>query len=453
MSKQQISITRASAHNLKGVSCVIPHGVLCCLTGVSGSGKSSLAFDTLFVEGQRRYVQSLSHQAKRIIGNLPKPDVESISGLTPTIAIEQKTSGGSPRSTIGTLTEIHDYLRVLYARISIPYCPLSGEPLVAISQQEILDGIFARYTGRNLIILSPLIKNKKGELKEDLQHLEHKGYSRVRLDGVISRISDIEAVEPTSAHDLDVVVDRLKIHDENRHRIIESTKTALDVGKGLLLLVDAERGEEELLSEHAYSKASGKSYPPLEPNDFSFNSPTGMCPACQGLGFTWTGNDRAAKSKHHIRQMEEMRGISVCHTCSGSRLKSYPAAARLRGLTIHKLSLKTVDEALFFFRDFTLPPQLAFAEESVAQVKSRLSFLHSVGLGYLTLDRQTATLSGGEFQRARLASQMGSSLVGITYILDEPSIGLHPHDNARLIESLQELKRRTPSSSSNMMSR
>jgi excinuclease ABC subunit A len=535
MSKQQLSISKASVHNLKGVSCEIPHGVLCCFTGVSGSGKSSLAFDTIFVEGQRRYVQSLSHQAKRVVGNLPKPEVESISGLTPTIAIEQKTSRGSPRSTVGTLTEIYDYVRVLFARIATPCCPISGEPLIAISQQEMINGIFSRYSNRNSIILAPYVRKKKGELKEELQDLERRGYSRVRLDGSICRISDIGEVEPSAIHDLDVVIDRLKIHDENRQRIIESIKTALEIGKGLIALLDVETNEEELLSEHAYSKASGISYPPLEPNDFSFNTPSGMCPECQGLGechefildriidekksiaedccsiagsyqtvhyrnlydnlsslfhfsvdmpwkdlpqearqillygtkqrwtrmvfinpntgSTWVDNVQwrgilheakkkyhAAKSERYKRQMEEVMRLSICPECKGCRLKSYPAAAKLQGLTIQELTSKTIDEALPFFNNFALTQQQAFAEESIAQIKSRLAFLQKVGLGYLTLDRQTTTLSGGEFQRVRLASQMGSSLVGITYILDEPSIGLHPKDNDQLIRSLQDLK-------------
>ena len=537
MPKHQISITKASVHNLKGVSAVIPHETLCCLTGVSGSGKSSFAFDTIFVEGQRRYVQSLSHQAKRIIGNLPKPDVEDISGLTPTIAIEQKTSGGSPRSTVATLTEIYDYLRVLYARLAIPYCPISGNPLVAISRREIIEGIFARYTGHTLMILSPWVKKKKGALKEDLRDLEHKGYARIRLDGIVSRIADIKEVEPTATHDIDIVVDRLKIHEENRQRIVESTQTALEAGGGLVILVDAESEEEELLSEHAYSAVSGKSYPPLEPHDFSFNSPTGMCPECQGLGechefildkilnpsksmaddccciatsyqtvlhrniydnlsalfhfsidtrwkdltadarrvllygterrwtrmvfinpntgATWVDNIQwrgilyeakkkyhAAKSERYKRQMEEYMRLSLCHECKGSRLTAYPSAARLRGMSIQELSSTTIDDALSFFSSFSLTPNEAFAKEIISQVLSRLSFLQKVGLGYLTLDRMTSTLSGGEFQRVRLASQMGSSLVGITYVLDEPSIGLHPHDNEKLIEALQELKRR-----------
>lgn len=537
MSKHQLVISKASVHNLKSVSCVIPHGTLCCLTGVSGSGKSSFAFDTVFVEGQRRYVQSLSHQAKRIIGSLPKPEVESISGLTPTIAIEQKTTGGSPRSTVATLTEIHDYLRVLYARLAVPYCPESGTPLVAISRNKILERIFSRYSERQLMILAPYVKRKKGALKEDLQDLEHKGYSRVRLDRAITRISDIHDIDPNAFHDIDIVVDRLNINEAHRQRIKESTFTALEAGKGVIILFDSEDGGEELLSEHAYSQATEKSYPPLEPNDFSFNNPSGMCSQCQGLGecheflldsiidpqksiaqdccciagsyqtihyrniyenlaslfhfsvrtawkdltkeaqhillygagnrwvrmvfinpntgSTWTDNVQwkgilhEAKKKYHTaksaqykRQMEEYMRLSTCKACRGSRLQPYPSAARLQECTIHELCSKPIDEVYDFFCSLKLPSHQAFAEESIRQVRSRLAFLKTVGLGYLSLERQTTTLSGGEFQRVRLASQMGSSLVGITYVLDEPSIGLHPHDNEKLVESLQELRNR-----------
>lgn len=534
---KQITISNATVHNLKGVSCVIPHGTLCCLTGVSGSGKSSLAFDTIFVEGQRRYVQSLSHQAKRIIGSLPKPEVEAIEGLTPTIAIEQKRAGGSPRSTVGTLTEIYDYLRVLYARLATPYCPISHEPLTSISRQEIIDTILNRYVGRSILMLAPAVRQKKGELKDDLQALERKGYSRVRLDGLITRISDIESVDKSSSHTMDVVVDRLKIIEENRKRIIESASNALEIGHGVVIIVDAESEDEELFSENAYSKASGTSYPPLEPSDFTFNSPSGMCEECQGLGeryefilnkiidetksiaedccsiagsyktvmnrnifdnlaslynfsvhtpwsklsekaqqvllngtdrrwvrmvfinpntgATWTDNVQwkgilyeakkkyqNAKSERYKRQMEEYMHLSICHACHGSRLKPYPAASRLNGLTIHELTEKSIDEVALFFQNFVLSPRFSYAEEAISQVRSRLSFLQKVGLGYLSLGRPTTTLSGGEFQRVRLASQIGSCLAGITYVLDEPSIGLHPEDNERLIESLLELKKR-----------
>ena len=537
MQKQQIVITKASTHNLKQISCTIPHGTLCCLTGVSGSGKSSLAFDTIFVEGQRRYVQSLSHQAKRIIGNLPKPDVESIEGLTPTIAIEQRASRGSPRSTVGTLTEIYEYMRVLFARLAIPHCPISHEPVVGMSRTEIIDQVLLRYAGQSVTILSPWIKQKKGELKDDLQQLERKGFSRVRLDGIVTRISEIQSVDPAASHDIDIVVDRLTIHEDNRQRITESTQTALDASSGMIIVLNNETAEEELLSEHAYSALSKKSYPPLEPYDFSSNNPSGMCPECQGLGechefilenlidenkslaedccsiagsyqtvwhrnvydslsslynfsvhtpwkelpapikklllygterrwtrmvfinpntgatwsdiVQWRGIVNEAKKKYleaksdsYKQQMEQQMRLSICPACQASRLRPYPSAAKLYGCTWQELTEKTVDDTLSFFQAVNFSKDLFFAKELVDQVASRLRFLQQVGLGYLSLSRQSTTLSGGEFQRVRLASQIGSSLTGITYVLDEPSIGLHPADNERLIEALLELRNR-----------
>ncbi len=436
MSNHQISVTKASVHNLKGINAVIPHGVLCCLTGVSGSGKSSFAFDTLCVEGQRRYVLSLSHQAKRIIGNLPKPDVESISGLTPTIAIEQKTSGGSPRSTVATMTEIHDYLRVLYARLAIPHCPESGKPLVAISRKQIIEELFSCYAGKALILLAPIAKKKRGTLHDEVQKLAQKGFSRVRLDDLITPIDEIGDVDPAASHDLDVVVDRVKVCEENRQRLIESSHTALEVGKGLISVIDTD-GEEKLFSEYAYSDVSGRSYPPLEPNNFSYNSPAGMCPECQGLGECHERRGARAKGKRGSHGP-----LSACPKCHGSRLQAYASAARFRGMRLQELVSKTIDEALAWIQAIVLTPQEAFAKETISQIQSRLSFLQRVGLGYVTLDRKATTLSGGEFQRLRLASHMGGSLVGITYVLDEPSIGLHPHDNEKLIASLIELKHR-----------
>ena len=419
---QKIEIKNAATHNLKRVSCEIPHGTLCCLTGVSGSGKSSLAFDTLFIEGQRRFVQSLSPQAKRIIGSLPKPDVEAIEGLTPTIAIEQKRVGGSVRSTVGTITEIDDYLRLLFARLGIPHCPESGQPLVAMSRQEIIDAVLGRYQGTSILLLTPIVKRKRGGLVEELRDLERKGYSRVRLDGTMSRIEEVGDIDPTTTHTLDVVIDRLTIRAELSNRIIESVTAALDLGKGLLIVVNTTTNTEELLSEHAYSQATERSYPRLEPNDFSPNTFAGMCETCQGIG--------------------TLEDEKLCPSCKGGRLKPYPSATKLRGLTWQQLSGKTIDEAITFFSDLTLSPNELFAQEAINQVRARLYFLSTVGLGYMTLDRRSGTLSGGEAQRVHLASQVGNNLVGITYVLDEPSIGLHPTDNQRLIDSLQELRDR-----------
>ena len=414
----KIDIKNAKTHNLHGVSCEIPHGVLCCLTGVSGSGKSSLAFDTLFVEGQRRFVQSLSPQAKRIIGSLPKPDVDAIEGLTPTIAIEQKRAGGSARSTVGTITEIDDYLRLLYARLAVPHCPKSGQPLAAMSRQEIFSTIDSRYQGKHVLLLAPIIRHRRGALTDELRDLERKGFSRVRLDGTVHRLEEINDIDPSVHHTLDVVVDRLVIRADQKERLTESASTALTIGKGLLSIINDDAGGENLFSEYAYSSATQTAYPALEPEDFSPNTFAGMCERCQGLGL--------------------LEDETCCPSCKGGRLKPYPSAAKLHGVTWNELSSKTVDEAALFFSGFGE----TFATEAVDQIRSRLRFLSDVGLGYLTLNRRSGTLSGGEAQRVHLASQIGTNLVGITYVLDEPSIGLHPVDNKRLINSLLELRDR-----------
>ena len=418
--KNKIEIKNATTHNLQRVSCEIPHGVLCCLTGVSGSGKSSLAFDTLFVEGQRRFVQSLSPQAKRVIGSLPKPDVEAIEGLTPTIAIEQKKAGGSIRSTVGTITEIDDYLRLLFARLSIPHCPKSGQPLTAMSRQEIISALLSRYQGTSVQLLSPVIKRKRSALTDELRDLERKGFSRVRLDGTVYRLEEIVDIDPSALHTLEVIVDRLTVRPDQDARITESASTALSLGNGLLIVVDAATGKESLFSEYAYSQSTQTAYPALEPEDFSPNTFSGMCEKCQGIEIVEDTDDTS------------------CPSCKGGRLKPYPAAAKLHGATWNDLASMTIDDVAKFFSGFSE----TFAQEAVDQIRARLRFLADVGLGYLTLNRRSGTLSGGEAQRVRLASQIGNNLVGITYVLDEPSIGLHPVDNARLIDSLVELRDR-----------
>jgi excinuclease ABC subunit A len=534
MKKSEIIVERASMHNLRGVSCSIPHNCMCCVTGVSGSGKSTFAFDTLFVEGQRRYVQSLSSHAKRIIGSLPKPVVDAIHGLTPTIAVAQKTSIGSPRSTVGTLTEIYDHLRLLYAKIATPYCPESNNPLTSQSRIEISDGVLKSFTREKIYILAPWAKQKKGALKEDLAEIERKGFVRILLDGKVVKISDLDDIDGADAHDIDVIVDRVDVDQKHKKRIDDSIATALEIGKGIMMTL-SEEGNTELYSEFAYSKATGKSYPPLEPEDFSFNSPRGMCPECQGLGqayefvldkiidkeksvsqdfcviagsyqtsiyrniydnlaslysfdvttpwkslskeakhvllygterrwtrmafidpktgsvrydhVQWRGIINEAKIKYHEaksdrlkKQLEEYMQHSICPSCHGARIKAYPAASRLFDRTMFDVLQKPIDELIDFFENIRLLPAQSFAKDLLDQIKKRLSFLQQVGLGYLTLDRTTTTLSGGEFQRVQLASHIGSGLTGITYILDEPSIGLHPTDNERLIESLWNLR-------------
>lgn len=533
---QEIVIQSAKVHNLKAVSCALPHNKLICLTGVSGSGKSSFAFDTIFVEGQRRYVESLSHQAKRLFGSLPRPDVESMTGLTPTISIEQKSVAHNPRSTVGTLTEIYDYLRILFARLATRYCPISGEAVTSQTKDDLLLSIQRTYKDKKIMILAPWVKEKKGELLDDLEEIERKGFTRVRLDGAIMRLSEVVDVDPTKEHDLDIIIDRTTLDDDNKNRVFESLTTALEYGNGVVSIIDIDSMAEELFSTHAYSKKSGRSYGPLEPHDFSFNSPSGMCPECHGLGqkqqyilekvldenknisedccsvassyntvryrniydnlaslynfsvktpfkklpeeakrvflygtekkwtrmlfihpetgATWYDNIQwrgvlgeawqryqDATSEMFKRKMEKLMTMSVCPTCHGSRLKAYPSAARLFSKTIQEVVSMTIKEAYDFFNSISLlEKDRIIAQEVVDNIINRLHFMREVGLGYLTLDRSAPTLSGGEAQRVRLASQIGSGLVGVTYVLDEPSIGLHPVDNSKLINSLITLK-------------
>ncbi|HXF28240.1 MAG TPA: hypothetical protein VN457_00190, partial [Chlamydiales bacterium] len=279
-----IKLKNVRVHNLKSVSLELPRQKLICFTGVSGSGKSSLAFDTIYVEGQRRYVESLSQHARRFIGELTKPDVDSIDGITPTISIEQKTAGRNPRSTVGTMTEIYDYCRVLYARLGIAHCPISGQRVGSRSREEILREIQEMPQGKKIIILAPFLRSKKGELTNDLEAIQKKGFTRVRLNGSIVKIDEIETLDKSHSHDVDIVVDRLEVQKNHSTRIAESLFMALDTSNASAIILDPDSGHEVLYSTKAYSPKSGLSYEPLDPMDFSFNSPLGMCPECQGMG-------------------------------------------------------------------------------------------------------------------------------------------------------------------------
>jgi excinuclease ABC subunit A len=530
---EQIIVENARTHNLRGVFCKIPHLSVCCVTGVSGSGKSSFAFDTLYVEGQRRYLQSVSSQAKRIIGAIPRPDFDAIHGLTPTIAVAQKTSSGNLRSTVGTMTEIYDYLRILFAHLATPHCPISKQPLTPRTKAQIVDAVLAQYEGKHIYILAPYVKQKKGSLKEEISQIERKGYVNVRIDGQIQRTT--EALLASTAHNLDILIDSVILKQQSQHRVKESILTALQLGKGSVEIVDKQTQKSSLFSEFAYSQANDTYYPPLEPLHFSFNSPEGMCEHCQGLGqqydfiinriidesksiredccsiagsyestlnrnlydnlaslynfsvdkpwkslpeearhvllygtekkwtrmtfidsrtgavhyehVQWRGFIPEAKIRYHQaksaqykRKMEALMEQTICQQCHGSRLQPYPASARLFDHTIFDLASMPISELLAFLSKISLSKEQQFAEETFKNIISRLSFLEHVGLGYLTLTRATPTLSGGESQRVQLAAHIGGGLSGITYILDEPSIGLHPHDNEKLIESLHSLK-------------
>lgn len=534
--KKQILLKKVRVHNLKSIDVALNANNLILLTGVSGSGKSSLAFDTLYAEGQRRYVESLSTFARRQLGELSKPDLESTEGITPTISIEQKSAGRNPRSTVGTMTEIYDYMRVLFARVGTPHCPISGEVVSPQSRERIIKVVQSLPEGTKLIILAPYAKEKKGEFKEDFNELLRKGFTRIRVDGNIISLGEEIILDGNLSHNVDIVVDRIVVNSANSSRIAESVTAALNHGNGECTILDADTHEEKLFSMHAYSPKSGLSYSSLEPQDFSFNSPIGMCPRCSGMGIcsefdldkvidpnlsiaedcctiassyntvrfgniydnlarlyhfnvgtpwkklseeakkvflygtekkwtrmyfthpetgaTWVDNVlwrgvlheahsryAEATSESYRKRLNKLMHEQICPECHGSRLKPYPAATTFCGKHIQELTAMTVAECSDFFEHLTLTPnETIIAEDLLKEIRQRLLFLIEVGLHYLALDRTAPTLSGGESQRVRLASQIGCGLVGITYVLDEPSIGLHPRDNKKLIKTLKHLR-------------
>jgi excinuclease ABC subunit A len=532
---QQIVLKKVKVHNLKDVDLTLNANQLIVFTGVSGSGKSSLAFDTIYVEGQRRYIESLSTFARRHLGEMSRPDAEAIEGISPTIAIEQKTAGKNPRSTVGTMTGIYDFLRILYARIGIAHCPISGEVVTPQSVEQILQQIQKLPEGERIIILAPLLQGKKGEFKDEFAELLRKGYTRIRLDGEIHDLDETLAIDGKVAHDLDVVIDRLTVKDREKGRLTESITQGLEAGEGQVKVLHVSSGREQLFSEHAYSPKSGLSYGPLKPQDFSFNHPAGMCEECQGIGTLlefdldkiidpeksisqdcctiassyqtvrygniydnlaelfdfsvktpWKKLPKAAKqvflhgtrkkwtqmhfvhpvkkqtwlehvqwqgvlhearrryqeatSDSYRSKMEELMDLSTCPSCKGTRIRPYPAATTLHGVTLPELTAMPIRKALDFFNALPLTEEESLiGDEIVKELRQRLFFLNDVGLHYLTLERTAPTLSGGEAQRVRLASQIGSGLSKATYVLDEPSIGLHPRDNTKLLASLRAL--------------
>lgn len=607
MDSRIISVRRAREHNLRDVSLDLPHGKLICFTGVSGSGKSSLAFDTLFAEGQRRYLESLSSYARQFLGQLAKPDVEHVSGLSPAISIQQKTSGWNPRSTVGTITQIHDYLRVLFARVGRPHCPRCGKAIRAQSREQILARILELPEGNAVLVLAPLIRGQKGEYRDLFADLMRKGYARARVDGEVIALSEPPALARHSRHDIEVVVDRLTVSSGNRARLAEAVEQALKLGAGTLIVqpaveratgsvsanaavedarrprgltLDASRkgrapaaradrrgdraSESErdtgdsagaaseslkrskrsggqpgdmLLSSHFACTTCDVSLEPPTPQLFSFNSPTGMCLVCVGLGETfdfdpellvpdpkrtflngavepmrmhgkmgrwrrhifegvarhvgfdlkspWRALPEKAKrallyglgdqhitfewrsrggvwrhggtfdgalaelrEKHRkasasfVREYyERFMRKAPCAACRGSRINPQAAAVRLGGKGIHEVGSMSIADARRFFAALKLnETEMRIAADAIKEIDARLGFLCDVGLEYLSLDRTAPTLSGGESQRIRLASQIGAGLTGVLYILDEPSIGLHPRDNERLLTSLKRLR-------------
>ncbi|MCX7730494.1 MAG: excinuclease ABC subunit UvrA, partial [Candidatus Caldatribacterium sp.] len=516
-----IIIRGAREHNLKNIDLEIPRNRLVVITGLSGSGKSSLAFDTIYAEGQRRYLESLSSYARQFLERMEKPDVDSIEGLSPAIAINQKASSHNPRSTVGTVTEIYDYMRVLFARCGKVFCPQCGKPIARQTVQQITDEILALPQGSRVLIMAPLVRGRKGEYRKLLSELFKNGFARVCINGEIVDLEEWEAIEldRNKKHDIDLVVDRIIVEADIDRRVSDSVEIALRYGKGVLKIGIWEDGEikERLFSERFACVDCGVNFPEITPRMFSFNNPYGACPRCSGLGFLtfvdpdlvvpdysksidegaivpWDNLDPESYWGERIRRILAARGIplqrpfgeltdeerhfvlyggdgfegvipllerklenarewweqeeiapflsmKVCPECHGDRLRRESLSVKIQGFSIGDLSRLTVGELLEFFENLRfLGNEAVIAEPILREIRSRLGFLKEVGLEYLTLARSAATLSGGEAQRIRLATQIGSGLVGVLYVLDEPTIGLHPRDNQKLIAILKKLR-------------
>ena len=510
---ERIIIRGARSHNLAGVDLEIPRKRFVVITGISGSGKSSLAFDTLYAEGQRRYMNTLSPYAKHFMGILEKPEVESITGLSPIIAIEQKTTGSNPRSTVGTITEISDFLRLLYARASTAYSPVTGAEMVRYTDSQIVDLILSEYHGRKCLLLAPLVRGRKGHYRELFDQLRRKGYTQVRIDGALTDLNDVESLDRYKGHFIELVVDKLKPGEGDEGRIRSSVVTALGLGKGALAILDMENGQLRHFSKHLVDPDSGLSLQEPAPHSFSFNSPEGYCPHCKGLGtivdvkieniipnpersiadggIAPLGRVRESRKFEVIRSMARKHGFSlyepigslpdeavslliygseelyrigegsnsemvswpgivedvedkiVCPVCHGTRLRPEAECFRIDGKTISEVCAMEISQLSAWLHE--LPGHLnergrTIARDILKELCDRTEFLIDVGLEYLSLDRPTASLSGGESQRIRLATQIGSKLVNVIYILDEPSIGLHQRDNRKLIASLKKLR-------------
>jgi excinuclease ABC subunit A len=504
----RITVHGARQHNLKNIDVEIPRNTFTVITGLSGSGKSSLAFDTIYAEGQRRYVETLSPYARQFLDQMERPEVDSIDGLSPAISIEQKTTNRSPRSTVGTITEIYDYLRVLYSSIGVPHCPNCGREISRQSAEQILEQVLALGPNERVMILAPIVRGRKGEYKKDLEKLARQGFVRARIDGTLRPLDEEITLDRRRNHTIEVVVDRLLIKPGIEKRLEASINTATKLADGLVQ-VAVVNGAEKLYSQKLACPDCGASVPQLEPRSFSFNSPFGACETCHGLGSKWNFdpakvivdpsrplldgglgpggtssfmlhslNTLAAKLKIPIqkpfadlaqksqdalteaaigimdRQLDEettsdayrefyMRYMSPseCPDCHGRRLKPSSLAVRVQGLAIAELtemSLSRAHETVMAWA-FT-DRQQQIGGRAVEEIRNRLEFLIAVGLDYLSLERSAATLSGGEAQRIRLATQIGSKLRGVLYVLDEPSIGLHPRDNSRLLDSLARLR-------------
>ncbi|MGH7204678.1 MAG: excinuclease ABC subunit UvrA [Nitrospiraceae bacterium] len=428
-----IVIRGAREHNLKNLDVEIPRDRLVVITGLSGSGKSSLAFDTIYAEGQRRYVESLSAYARQFLEQMGKPDVDSIEGLSPAISIEQKSASHNPRSTVGTVTEIYDYLRLLFARIGRPFCFNCGEEITAQTIQQMVDAIRTLPEGTKFQVLAPIVRGRKGEYRKELLDMRRAGYVRARVDGQLVDLGEDILLDKQKKHTIEVIVDRLvmKPGDALAKRLADSVETALKLADGLVgILADDEK--TTLYSEKLACIRCGVSYPEITPRVFSFNSPHGACPACDGIGYAMTPG---------CPEEEDFTLLELCPICKGARLKPESLSVKVGRQSIAEVTQLSVRGAAGYFGSLKLTERESFiAQRILKEIRERLGFLVNVGLDYLTLDRPAATLSGGEGQRIRLATQIGSGLVGVLYILDEPSIGLHQRDNRRLLQTLLRLR-------------
>jgi len=532
----QLIVTGAREHNLKDITVSIPRGSLTVITGLSGSGKSSLAFDTIYAEGQRRYVESLSAYARQFLGQMDKPDVDSIEGLSPAISIDQKTTSRNPRSTVGTVTEIYDYLRLLWARVGHPHCYICGLPIVGQSAEQIIDQVMELAEGTRFMVLAPIVRGRKGEYGKQLEELRGDGFTRVKIDGELKRLDEPIVLDKKFKHDIAVVVDRLVMKEEIRKRLADSIETAVAMADGLVEIELVDSGELQTYSERFACPTHGPSLIELEPRIFSFNAPHGACPRCTGLGsmmeidpdlvvpdpglsigegavapwatsgsdyydqlakalterydvsldtpwaqlpettrefFLYGGEDEKLQVAYQNRfgrrrvyttkfggivpglqrryqesesawvreKIEEYMTLRPCPDCNGARLKPESRAVLVGGSPIHEFTALSTRRALEWVKKLELTEhEQRIARLILREIEERLNFLENVGIGYLSLNRAASTLSGGEAQRIRLATQIGSSLVGVLYILDEPSIGLHQRDNEKLIGTLKDLR-------------
>ncbi|HJW31114.1 MAG TPA: excinuclease ABC subunit UvrA, partial [Saprospiraceae bacterium] len=530
-----IEVIGAKEHNLKSLDIRIPREKLVVITGISGSGKSSLAFDTIYAEGQRRYLETFSAYARQFLGGIERPDVEKIDGLSPVISIEQKTSGWNPRSTVGTITEIYDFLRLLFARAGEAYSYVTGEKMVQYTEEQIHQHVFDEFANQKILILAPVVRGRKGHYRELFDQLRKQGYTKVRVDGEINDLSPKMQVDRYKVHDIELVVDRLAVQADKAARITSSLSSALRMGEGMLMVMAADADKPRIYSKHLMCPVSGISYEEPSPNTFSFNSPYGACPTCNGLAEVTTVdmdkiipdpsrsiNDQGiapfgeVRDNHTFKQLRQLSRkykftfatpvneipeeamniilnggspgmtsapdylphdlifdlgaegitnmlkrwydtttsekirqwaegfmtVTVCPDCEGYRIKKEARFFRIDGLHIGQLSTLDFKDLLDWFETLEsrlTEKQKAISKDVIKEIRERLRFLVNVGLHYLQLNRPSRTLSGGETQRTRLATQIGSQLTGITYILDEPSIGLHQRDNQLLIESLREL--------------